>query len=103
MIFTVCGLLIKLKPPNVKSIYAYKTPLSLKNNDTWNEGNKFASNMMLLLGVIYLTLSLLSKSYINLDSLSNIYPYIVLPAMLSMIIPDMYLRFKFDKNGFPRK
>ncbi|WP_042274455.1 SdpI family protein [[Clostridium] dakarense] len=102
LIFTICGVLIKIKPPSKKSIYAYKTPFSLKNNDTWSEGNRIASNLMLLLGPFYLVLSLLNNS-INLNTSSMIYPLIILPAMLLMAIPNMYLRFKFDENGFPKK
>lgn len=102
VIFTTCGLLIKLKPPSKKSIYAYKTPLSLKNNDTWNDGNRIASNFMLVLGPIYLVISLLLKNYISLES-SNMYPFIILSGMLLPVIPNIYLMFKFDTSGIPRK
>ena len=47
--------IFKLLPPKrINSIYGYRTPRSMKNQDTWNEANKFSSNLMLAISLLFI-------------------------------------------------
>lgn len=53
IICIIIGFIFKAFPPQkINSIFGYKTILSMKNQDTWNEAHKYSANTLVTLGFI---------------------------------------------------
>ena len=51
------GIIPKIvRPKKINSWYGYRTTLSMKNQETWDEGNKYSTNQYIIAGVILLIL-----------------------------------------------
>ncbi|MTK12016.1 MAG: SdpI family protein, partial [Clostridiaceae bacterium] len=51
------GIIPKIvRPKQINSWYGYRTTLSMKNQETWDEGNKYSTNQYIIAGVILLIL-----------------------------------------------
>jgi uncharacterized membrane protein len=50
--FIVAGAVLKIFPPQSRSLYGYRTPLSLKSVRNWKEGNKLSANLFILSGCL---------------------------------------------------
>ncbi|WP_158557134.1 SdpI family protein [Mucilaginibacter conchicola] len=54
-IFILAALLQKRFPPkNINSLYGYRTPLSMKNQQNWDEANRYSTQLMFKMGLILL-------------------------------------------------
>ena len=101
-IFFIVGLILMLKPPSkINSLYGYRTFMSMKNQDTWKEGNRFSSRLMTGIGLgdllIGLILNFLDQTT-GVGMVSGIL-IIVVSAFLLIIITEQHLRKVFDKEG----
>jgi uncharacterized membrane protein len=83
-------------PKNINSIYGYRTPRSMKNQDTWNVANKFSSNLMFGFSVLFIILMFFSY-YLFFDKLLIIFLLIGLVTMI--ILTEFRLTQLFDKDG----
>ncbi len=50
--FIAAGAVLKTFPPKSRSLYGYRTPLSLKSVQNWKEGNKLSANLFILSGCL---------------------------------------------------
>lgn len=101
-IFLTAGLLMMLKPPaKVNSLYGYRTLMSMKNQDTWREGNRFSSRLMAGIGFGDLFIGIL-MTFVDHGSgvgmISGIL-IIVVSAFLVVIITEQHLKKIFDNEG----
>ena len=101
-IFLTAGLLMMLKPPaKINSLYGYRTFMSMKNQDTWREGNRFSSRLMAGIGLGDLIIGILM---IFLDQRSGVgmvtgILIIVVSAFLVIIVTEQHLKKVFDSEG----
>ncbi len=59
IVFIILGGLIRFFPPkNQNSSYGYRSFMSMKNQDTWNEAQKYAGFTILIFGLINLFLGI---------------------------------------------
>ena len=52
-------------PKKINRFYGYRTKSSMKNQDTWNEANRFAANLMLIISVVYFFFIMLCVIFIQ--------------------------------------
>lgn len=68
-IFTFIGVIFKVFPPKkINYIYGYRTRLSMKNQETWEEAQRFSAYSMIILGVISVILGLILNFITNVVS-----------------------------------
>lgn len=97
-IILICGILFKLFPPRkINSFYGYRTFLTMKNEDTWREAQRYSANSFIVTGAIILIFSLLFKlAGINSGSTK----LIALAAVVIMLVVDeIHMRKVFDSEG----
>jgi len=52
-------------PKKINCYYGYRTKLSMKNQDTWNEANRFAANLLLIGSIAYFPLVIVYMIFIQ--------------------------------------
>lgn len=103
IIFIICGIALKLwAPEEVSGIFGYRTFFSMKNKETWKEGNEFSAMMMIVSGIICLLLSLTITFFYKDDpSISRKISGIVTVILVlgSIFYTEIHLKKVFDKDG----
>ncbi|MCR9286026.1 MAG: SdpI family protein [Bacteroidetes bacterium] len=100
LIILVGYLLKKYPPKKINYIYGYRTPMSMKNENTWKEGNEYSMEMMVKMGVLTTIFQVLMHVFFGLETsimLSSI--FLVVGLLLTVILTEIHLRKKFDKDG----
>ncbi|GFZ29977.1 hypothetical protein CSC2_05030 [Clostridium zeae] len=78
--------------------FGYKSKLSMQNLTTWNEGNRYVSNFIIVGSLISILLGLI-LNYSNASNLS-IAVYINIAFMLiASLFTELHLRKLFNKDG----
>jgi uncharacterized membrane protein len=56
-IFVIMGFIQKRFPPKrINSLYGYRMPSAMKNQETWDEANSFSARYMIRLGLIMIVI-----------------------------------------------
>lgn len=87
-------------PKKINSSYGYRTKASMRNQQTWEEANRYSSKLMLLCGGILTAIGLLSF-FISFLSQANIVAGIVLTLLFSLMpipLTERRLNKLFDKE-----
>ena len=97
-------------PKRINLIFGYRTPMSMKNADTWHFGNVFAGKLMWRLGALLLACSLITLFVIMGDSTSIIRTagiiIIIAHAVMifgTVILTEVALHRNFDRHGNPKR
>lgn len=100
VICIICGLVFKILPPTkINIIYGYRTKLSMKNQDTWDEANKYSANSFIIFGCTYLALGFILSQLIK-DVNDNFQIVIFLiGAVIMILVDEFHLRKTFTKDG----
>lgn len=98
IIFIIIGFIFKAFPPKkINSILGYRTLLSMKNQDTWNEAHKYSANTFIIVGVIFIPLQfVLSKLNISYGYEKIIF---LICAVLMIITNEVHLKKVFNNDG----
>nr|WP_279325037.1 MULTISPECIES: SdpI family protein [unclassified Clostridium] len=78
----------------------YRTPMSMKNKDTWDEAQRYSGLTMIIFGVISLIIGVISYSFRGLlynESLQLI--LMLLGAVIMIIFDEIHLWKVFNKDG----
>jgi len=93
-------------PKKINYIFGYRTPMSMKNLDTWKFGNTYAGRLMWCTGAFLLVASLATLfALMNADDAIirtvGIIIIIVHAVMIfgTIILTEIALRRNFDQNG----
>lgn len=54
-----------IRPKEINSWYGYRTDFSTKNQDIWDEGNRYSSNQYIIAGIILLIIGRISYAIIG--------------------------------------
>lgn len=66
IIFILVGLIQKMWPPKrINNLYGYRLPSAMKNQQTWDEANRFSAIYMIKAGVFLLILGLVITLLLN--------------------------------------
>jgi uncharacterized membrane protein len=100
------GLLWKKHPPkDVNTIYGYRTPMSMKNDETWRFAHQYHAKIWLWIGLIVLVLSMIF-AYVFRGNYEVSYLWIIsiqtFIMLLSLIPTEKALKKKFDSDGRPK-
>lgn len=103
IIFMICGVALKFwAPEEINGFLGYRTFFSMKNKETWKEGNEFCAIMMIFSGIICLLLSItITFFYKNDPSLSRKISDVltVIIVLGAVFYTEIHLRKIFDKDG----
>ena len=99
------GLFLYKKPPKKNAFFGYRTKTSEKNEITWAFSQKFFGRLWIMSGVCMLCLPFAMFAVINKDTetiglfgaVLTIMP--IFPMIISIILTEITLKRKFDKNG----
>jgi uncharacterized membrane protein len=94
------GIIPKIvRPKEINSWYGYRTDMSKKNQDTWDEGNRYSTTQYIIAGIILLILGKLGNVY--LSSKGYLVPLIgFLPVLyFTVFTTEKHLKKIFDSNG----
>lgn len=101
IIFIFFGfLLFKFPPEDINGIMGYRTSMSMKNKDTWDEGQRYGGMSMLVIGGINILLGIISylaKGFL----LNNLFQLLImlLCAIIMIVVDEIHLRKIFNKDG----
>lgn len=84
--FISAGAVLKIFPPKSRSLYGYRTPLSLKSERNWKEGNKLSAKLSILGGCLIILID-----FILLVSFPSQIALRVLVSLLLMIISSILI------------
>ena len=87
--------------PKHRSAFGYKTPMSLKNDETWNYANSVAKNLFFIVVAVFIMAELSLYYYCENHQLAYKISFITLTICSILIVPivELKLNQKFDKNG----
>lgn len=95
------GIALAYPPKKINKLYGYRTKASMRNQQTWEEANRYSAKQMLYCGSVLLTIGVLSflspsvgKTNVNIATILTII-FSVLPLPLT----ELHLRKVFDKEG----
>jgi uncharacterized membrane protein len=87
-------------PKKINAFYGYRTPFSMKNQDTWTEANTYFNKLYLKLAIgitiISAILFFLFKP-LTLLMILSIFP--ILPILISAFATSKHLESIFNENG----
>lgn len=100
-IILLVGYLFKKYPPKkINYIYGYRTPMSMKNENTWKEGNEFSMKMMMNVGVLTTFFQIITHLLFGIGTAIMLSSCFLVVALLVMVIlTEIHLRKRFDKDG----
>ena len=109
-IMIVIGVIFnKRAPKNINHIYGYRTPRSMKNQNTWEFANMYCGRLWLKMGIFMLLISLVvvivslqMGENIILCCTSILIALQTIIVILSIFPVERALKEKFDENGEPR-
>lgn len=99
IVFVFFGIMIRFFPPKKNGIYGYRTPLSMKNNDTWEVGQKIGGTSSMVLGIVIFVASILLNLMYGRVEEETIVIILLIGAILMIVYDEVYLRRIFNKDG----
>jgi uncharacterized membrane protein len=87
-------------PKKINSVYGYRTPFSMLNQDTWTEANTYFNRKHLQFAFVNFVLSIgLFFVIPKLTLLTLVAVSAVVPALLAILLTSKYLDTIFDEKG----
>ncbi|WP_299286453.1 SdpI family protein [uncultured Mucilaginibacter sp.] len=104
LIMLLVGLLQKYFPPKkINHFYGYKTPSSMKNQETWDEANYYSAKLMIKIGSIVLVAGILivfiiSGKYSSIITICLLMLSGISIPVVVIVMTENYLHKKFNQN-----
>ncbi len=87
-------------PKGSNHIYGYRTPLSMKNPDTWEEANTFSSKCLIVLIAILVTGQLIALPFFSFTEVFRFsIAYIVTTGFVILLFTEVRLHKYFNEDG----
>lgn len=99
----VVGILYKLFPPKKPNLlYGWRTPMGGKNQDTWEESNRYGANLFIIASIaIFITTFILKSLFPNINSI--LLTFIFVPFLITVIVVgEIHLSKTFNQDGSRR-
>ncbi|MGG7078308.1 SdpI family protein [Clostridium sardiniense] len=100
-IFLITGILLTLNPPrNRNGVLGYRTSMSMLNQDTWNEAQKYSGMSMSFFGILNIIFALwfyILPISINADKFQLI--FFIITSVLMIYLDELHLNKLFNKDG----
>ncbi len=89
-----------IKPSKINSFMGYRTPYSMKSQETWDFGNNISRKYMLALLITCTIFHIVASFFIDDDELMIASIIVLVINLLSIVIfTEISLRAQFDVNG----
>lgn len=89
-----------IRPSRTNRIVGYRTPLSMKNQETWDQGNAMSRKYALVLMLFCLVFHFAASYVISGEELLKVSLILLVISLLSIVIfTEISLRAQFDVNG----
>jgi len=104
LIMIIVGCIQKYYPPKrINDLYGYRTDASKKNQQTWDEANRYSAMLMIKIGFIAIIGGLILTQLVPLKyewimAISTTFTGIGFAVVL-MVKTEKHLENKFDNNG----
>ena len=100
LMLAVAFLMKKYPPKKVNAIYGYRTPRSMKNQNTWEVANQYSTALMVKASLATILFQVFCIAGFEFQT-AYISAVIFLIVALVSVIPftEMYLKKLFDKEG----
>jgi len=109
IIFLIAGFIgIKFPPKKINQLYGYRSPSSMKNQQTWDEANRFSNRYLVRLGSILIIIGLLTTFIFNaaivpIKSEALLRPMLLIgtaiaSAVILIVATEKHLTKTFDKE-----
>ncbi|MGZ5244171.1 MAG: SdpI family protein [Bacteroidia bacterium] len=102
-IFILGGIIMKIFPPkSINSIYGYRTFRSMRNIETWKEGNSFGAKAMIITGIFLLVCGVLTHLFLPDLGEKSALPgigVIIFASIIMIFATEKHLKRLFDKEG----
>jgi uncharacterized membrane protein len=103
--FMACSLAVAvlirfLKTDKINAIVGYRSPLSMTNDATWTEANRYSARIQLYASIVFCAFT--AGSHLLIGGMTSFYLCSFLLAAIPIsVIPltEYNLRKKFDSNG----
>ena len=82
IILSAGWMMIKYPPKKINYLYGYRTESSMRNQQTWDEANRFSARLMVKIGCILISVGLIFSLIFNADILQPAIQNILRPALL---------------------
>ena len=103
--FIIFGfILMKYPPESINSVLGYKSPLAMKNQDTWDVSQKYSGFMAVVFGVIsciFGVWSVIQPMAINKERMQLL--LLLISAIAIMAIEEINLMKLFHMDGSRKK
>lgn len=101
IVFIFSGfILFRFPPHSINSIIGYRTSMSMKNKDTWDEAQKYGGKSMLVVGTISMILygaSYLIKGFLLSETFQLL--VLILSAVIMIVVDEIHLWRSFNRDG----
>jgi uncharacterized membrane protein len=99
--FIIFGFILKQYPPkSINDMYGYRTPMSTKNQDTWDVAQKYGGFSMMIVGFINGILGIWSIIQpLNINNKTMQLLFLVITSIGMIIWDEIYLMKVFNKDG----
>ena len=100
-VFIFCGfILYKFPPESINNMLGYRTSMSMKNKDTWDEAQIQGGKSMVIVGVINIILWALSY-LVKGVLISEIFQGLItlLGAIIMLVVDEVHLWRTFNRDG----
>jgi len=97
-------LFMKYPPKSRNSMYGYRTPMSMKNQDTWDVSQKHSGFIVIILGIInsvFWIWSIIEPMAANRETVQLL--FLLIGAAVMIIIEEINLRKIFYNDGSRKK
>ncbi|NMM64697.1 SdpI family protein [Clostridium sp. P21] len=94
------GLIPKIvRPKKINSWYGYRTPMSMMNQETWDEGNRYSSTQYIIAGIILLIIGRVAYAFIATKP--YLVPLIAFVPVLTVTVftTEKHMKKIFDIDG----
>ncbi len=100
-ILLLVALIFKAVPPKkINWFYGYRTTRSMKNQETWNAGNRIAAQGLLILALIQLVFGACSTVFFEDErALDWTTGFMLVGIIIMLLVIELKLRSLFDKDG----
>ena len=111
LVFIFCGVILyKYPPESINGMIGYRTPMSMKNKDTWEFAHNYIGKLWYRIGLILVPLSVIPMLFVlgkGEDPVGYLGSAICMLQMMFLIVPifptERALKKTFDKKGNRRQ
>lgn len=107
LVFTIIGFFFsKFPPKQINPFSGYRTGMSMRSKDTWDEAQRYSAKMLIKFGLISVGTGLIlyflfPKDHELISVISTIIALVL--GFCTIIFTEAYLKKLFDKDGNYKK